>query len=128
MQPAYHYALIRGMLATPAMMALVWLAWSVYTLKTMRFVAGTLAGPDHLFLQMLRLLSFSGIYSRFLRVQALLLLPVTGYALIVAGVAWYEGQNGAAFVGRAKGTVGWDQTIWLRDSLRAAAQPGPCGS
>ena len=55
MQLAYHYALIRGMLETPALMALVWLAWLVYTLQLVRFVEGILASPDHLFLQKLRL-------------------------------------------------------------------------
>jgi hypothetical protein len=96
MQLAYHYALIRGMLETPALMILVWLAWLLYTLKVLRFVEGVLAGPDHLFLQKLRLLSPVRVYSRFLLVQAILLLPVSGYAIIVAGVAWYGREKGAA--------------------------------
>ncbi len=96
MQLAYHYALIRGMLETPALMALVWLPWLLYALKAVRFVEGVLAAPDHLFLQKMRLLSPPRIYSRFLLVQAFLLLPVTGYAVIVAGVAWHGGEEGAA--------------------------------
>ena len=96
MQLAYHYALIRGMLETPVLMALVWLAWLLYALKVVRFVEGVLAGPDHLFLQKLRLLKLGRIFSRFLLVQVILLLPVTGYAIIVAGVAWHDRQEGAA--------------------------------
>jgi hypothetical protein len=96
MQLAYHYALIRGMLETPVLMALVWLAWLLYVLKTVRFVEGVLAAPNHLFLQKMRLLSPLRIYSRFLLVQAVLLLPATGYAIIVAGVAWHGGEKGAA--------------------------------
>ena len=32
MQLAYPYALIRGMLETPVLMTLVWVAWFLYTL------------------------------------------------------------------------------------------------
>jgi hypothetical protein len=64
MQLAYHYALIRGMLETPVLMALVWLAWLLYALKVVRFAEAVLA--------------------------------VTGYAIIVAGVAWYGREKGAA--------------------------------
>jgi hypothetical protein len=96
MQLAYHYALIRGMLETPALMALVWLAWFVYTLQLVRFVEGILASPDHLFLQKLRLLSPPRVYALFLLVQVMLLLPVIGYAGIVAGVALYGGAGGAS--------------------------------
>ena len=96
MQLAYHYALIRGMLETPILMALVWLAWLLYTLKVLRFVEGVLAAPDHLFLQKLRMVSPVRVYFRFLLVQAILLLPVSGYAVAVAGVAWYGGEKGAA--------------------------------
>jgi hypothetical protein len=96
MQLAYHYALIRGMLETPALMALVWLAWFVYTLQLVRFAEGILASPDHLFLQKLRLLSPPRVYALFFLVQVMLLLPVIGYAAIVAGVAWYGGAGGAS--------------------------------
>jgi len=61
-----------------------------------RFVEGVLAGPDHLFLQKLRLLSPARIYSRFLPMLAILLLPVSGYAMIVAAVAWNGREKGAA--------------------------------
>ena len=96
MQLAYHYALIRGMLETPVLMTFAWVAWLLYTLKVVRFVEGILADADHLFLQKLRLLSPVRVYSRFLLVQAILLLPVSGYATIVAVVAWYGREKGAA--------------------------------
>ena len=96
MQLAYHYALIRGMLETPVLMTLVWVAWFLYTLKIVRFVESVLADPDHLFLQKLRLLSPVRVYCRFLLVQAILLLPVSGYAIVVACVAWYGRQEWAA--------------------------------
>src|SRR5580658_4764112 len=77
-------------------MSLVWLAWFVYTLKVARFVEAILGSPDHLFLQKLRLLSGPRIYALFLLVQGMLLLPVIGYAGIVAGVAWHGGEGEAA--------------------------------
>ncbi len=90
MQLAYHYALIRGMLEAPVFMALVWLAWLGYAVKVYRFVSAMLTVPECFFLQKLRTLSRVRVFARFLGVQALLLLPVWSYALIVAAVGWHK--------------------------------------
>src|SRR3981081_257199 len=46
----FHYALIRGILAAPAFMGVVALAWLLYGLRVRRFIIGTLEAPDALFL------------------------------------------------------------------------------
>jgi hypothetical protein len=64
--------------------------------KSFAVCGGRPGGSGSSFLQKLRLLSPVRVYSRFLLVQAILLLPVSGYAIIVAGVAWYGREKGAA--------------------------------
>jgi hypothetical protein len=90
MQVAYHYALIRGMLEGPVFMALVWLAWLAYALKVHRFVSAMLTSPECFFLQKLKTLPLGRVFACFLSIQALLLLPVSAYALIVAAVGWRQ--------------------------------------
>ncbi len=95
MQLAYHYALILGMLQAPAFLALVGLAWLGYAEKCHRFVTDSLAAPEYGFLYKLAGLPRGRIYGHFLRIQVLLLLPVWGYALIVAAVGWHRRSYGA---------------------------------
>jgi hypothetical protein len=77
-------------------MVIVWLAWFLYTSKTIRFVEALLARPDHLFLQKLRILPERRRYILLFWMQALLLLPMSAYAMIVAGVACHLHRNGSA--------------------------------
>ncbi len=96
-QPAYHYALIRGIIATPAMLALVMTAWLWYTIKCCRWIIGLLQSPDHRFLHMLVLKSRSPLFKLLLRIHAALYLPVLGYALAIVGVALYQ-KNWPIFI------------------------------
>lgn len=88
MQLAYHYSLIRGMLESRIFMLLVALLWLGYTAKTHRFVARILSSPEYLFLYRLLDLSTRQLYGQFVRIQIWLMVPVWGYAVAVAGVAW----------------------------------------
>jgi hypothetical protein len=90
MQLAYHYSLILGMLKSPLFMALVALAWLGYAAKVDSFVDRILMGPEYLFLGQLLRLGRRRAYGYFLAVQAWLLFPVWGYALVIAGVAWHQ--------------------------------------
>jgi hypothetical protein len=90
-QPAYHYALIRGILAAPGFFLLVCLAWLLYALKAAGFVTRTIDAPENLFLHMLKGLSGRRCYRLLLAVQVLLFLPVWGYSLAISAVAWHQG-------------------------------------
>lgn len=83
----FHYALIRGILLTPAFMGLVAFAWLLYGLRLRRFVRQTLEAPDAIFLYKLNAQSPSRVMPQCLRVTAALFLPVIGYALIIFAVA-----------------------------------------
>lgn len=89
-QPAYHYALIRGIIATPAMLALVMTGWLWYAFKCCRWTIGLLQSPDHRFLHMLVLKGRSPLFKLLLRIHAALHMPVLGYALAIIGVALYQ--------------------------------------
>jgi hypothetical protein len=90
-QLGYHYALIRGMLEAPVFLALAALAWLLYAVKVVQFVFRVLDSPEGVFLCRLRCLAPGRCYGMLLRVQLLLFLPVSGYALAIVGVALYCG-------------------------------------
>ena len=94
MQLAYHYSLIKGMLEAPAFMGLVALAWLAYAGKVDRFVDGILRSPEYVFLYKLLNLSPERLYRHLVRIQLWLMLPVWGYAMVVAGVAWQRKAPG----------------------------------
>ncbi len=94
MQLAYHYSLIRGMLEAPVFMGLVALVWLGYAAKVDRFVNRILRSPEHLFMYKLLNLSTRQLYAQFVRIQVWLMLPVWGYAVAVAGVAWQRKTPG----------------------------------
>ena len=94
MQLDYHYSLIRGMLESPVFLVLVALVWLGYTAKTHRFVARLLSSPEYGFLYKLLNLPTQRLYTHFLRIQVWLMLPVWGYAVAIAGVAWQRGAPG----------------------------------
>ena len=92
----FHYALIRGILAAPAFMGLVALAWLLYGLRVRRFIVSALEAPDALFLHK----SNAGPPGRVARqcagVSIVLFLPVIGYALAIGGVAITQHSTGKA--------------------------------
>jgi hypothetical protein len=91
-QPAYHYALIRGMLEAPVFLGLVGLAWLLYAFKCVRYVMDILRSPEHVFLYKLSELEGRRLFGLVLRVQGWLFLPVWAYSLAITGVAGYQGR------------------------------------
>src|SRR5580692_2012302 len=96
-QPGYHYALIRGILEAPGFLALVAFAWLFYAGKVVQFVFRVLDSPEGLFLCRTSCLAPLRCYLLLLRVQHRMFLPVSGYAVIIAGVAIRRGEWVEAF-------------------------------
>jgi len=102
-QVAYHYALIRGILEAPGFLLLVAIAWLLYAGKVVQFVFRVLDSPEGLFLCRMRCLAPATCYRLLLWVQHRMFLPVSGYAVIIAGVAirrgaWAEAMAVLLFV------------------------------
>jgi hypothetical protein len=97
-QLAYHYSLILGMLETPLFLGIVFFAWLMYGLKTIRFLLAMLDEPEAYFLYKLGVLSSRGLFRLCMGIQGILLLPVWGYALVVVGVAMYKQAYVAALL------------------------------
>jgi hypothetical protein len=89
---SYHYHLILGMLNSPGLTALVFLAWLIYADKCYHFITGVIRHPDYSFLNMLNQSDTRTVFQLLLRAQGWLFLPVTGYALVIAGVAARQGR------------------------------------
>jgi hypothetical protein len=89
---SYHYHLILGMLNSPDLTALVFLAWLIYADKCCHFITGVIRHPDYSFLNMLSRSDTRTVFGLLLRAQAGLFLPVTCYALVIAGVAARKGR------------------------------------
>ena len=90
-QLAYHYALFQGMLAAPAFLFVVGVAWLLYAGKVFRFVTRVIDSREGLLLYQLKSLPPRRCYGVLLKVQSVAFLPVSAYALAIAGVAAYEG-------------------------------------
>lgn len=86
----YHYALMRGMLMNPTILILVCAAWFLYAKKCEQFVAHTIRRQDFSFLNLLSQMESKRAYRLLLYIQLLLFLPVILYALVVAGVGFYN--------------------------------------
>lgn len=80
MRPMDHEALITAALGSPFLLSLFVLVWVLYTVRTVGFVRGRLAAPEHLFLQTFRLVPAQtrGLY--WLALLTELLTPVILYA------------------------------------------------
>ena len=91
MQLAYHYALIRGVLASPIALGIVLIVWLLYALKCINWFTVTLGSPDHSFLNLLSRLDRRRSFLLLLGIQILLCLPISSYALAITGVAFYKG-------------------------------------
>jgi hypothetical protein len=98
-QLAYHYALIRGILEAPVFLALVAFTWLLYAGKVVQFVFRVLDSREGLFVCRLRSLPPVRCLRLLLRIQHRLFLPVSGYALIIVGVAIHRGAWVIASVG-----------------------------
>jgi hypothetical protein len=95
-QLAYHYALIRGILAARVFLAVVGFAWLLYAWKVVQFVLRVLNSSEGLFLTRLRALDGMRCYWLLLRVQHRLFLPVSGYAVAIMAIGVYRGAWMAA--------------------------------
>jgi hypothetical protein len=91
MQLDYHYALIRGVLASPIALGVVLFVWLLYVLKCINWVTAILGSPDHSFLNLLSQLDNRRRFLLLLGVQIILCLPISSYALAITGVALYKG-------------------------------------
>ncbi|HWK02462.1 MAG TPA: hypothetical protein VNS58_02450 [Puia sp.] len=100
-QLAYHYALILGMLNTPAFLGIVFFAWLLYAWKCDNWVTSSLQNPDFNFLNLLSRMDKRQSFWWLLAVQIMLLLPVSLYALAVTGVALHKGCYGIALAVQA---------------------------
>lgn len=86
----YHYALIKGVMISPSFMAIVMTIWFLYALKCAQFVVLTLRKPAFSYLYMLSQVSAQKLYWLLLLAQAVLMLPILSYVVVMAGVGYHE--------------------------------------
>ncbi|MBD2754381.1 hypothetical protein [Spirosoma validum] len=75
-----HKALITAALGSPFLLAIVFVLWGLYLLKTTSFVRQALSAPEHLFLQSFWLVPNVTRYVLWLAIQIALLFPIIAYA------------------------------------------------
>lgn len=75
-----HKALIMAALGSPFFLAIIFVVWGLYLLKTAAFVRQALTAPEHLFLQTFWLLPSATRWLLWIIVQTALLAPVLAYA------------------------------------------------
>lgn len=75
-----HKALIMAALGSPFFLAIIFVVWGLYLLKTAAFVRQALTAPEYLFLQTFWLLPSATRWLRWIIVQTALLAPVLAYA------------------------------------------------
>ena len=80
MRPMDHEALITEALGSPFLLSLFGLVWALYTVRTVSFIRGQLAAPEHLFLQTFWLVPAQTRGLFWLILFAQLLIPVILYA------------------------------------------------
>ncbi|GAB2539148.1 hypothetical protein [Spirosoma aerophilum] len=74
-----HKALITAALGSPLLLAIVFVMWGLYLIKTVSFIWQELTAPEHLFLQTIWLLPALTRWSFWLIVQVGLLSPIIAY-------------------------------------------------
>jgi len=89
-QLAYHYAIILGILHTPALLVLVLFCWLLYAIKCIRWIISVQQSPDHVFLGVLPLVGRIRAFRLLLEVQIVFFLPVLLYALAVIAIAFIQ--------------------------------------
>lgn len=115
MRPMDHEALIASALGSPLLLGLFVVIWSLYTVRTVRFIRGQLATPEHLFLQTFRLISPRMRGFCWLLLLTELLLPVILYAgWMAVRAVQYQMWGSLAAVGLAvTGLTG--AGVWAAD-------------
>ncbi len=84
---AEHKALITAALGSPFFLAIVFILWSLYLLKTVSFVRQELRAPQHLFLQTLWLVPAPKRWTMWLAIQTALLFPILAYGQWMVQIA-----------------------------------------
>jgi hypothetical protein len=97
-QLAYHYALIRGILDAPSLLALVLFLWLLYSAKCSRWILGLLHSADHTFLHILPLLGRTKTFRLLLMIQAALYLPIILYATAILIIAFSCSSRAPAII------------------------------
>jgi hypothetical protein len=82
-----HKALITAALGSPFFLALIFVLWGLYLLKTIAFTREQLTAPEHLFLQTFWLVPTPQRGVMWLIIQTSLLLPIIGYAVWMLQIA-----------------------------------------
>ncbi len=87
-----HKALITAALGSPFFLAIVFISWSLYLLKTVAFVRQSLTAPEHLFLQTLWLVPTPKRWAMWLAIQTALLTPILAYGSWMVQIAAHYGR------------------------------------
>jgi len=86
-QLAYHYAIILGILYTPALLALVLFCWLLYAIKCIRWIITAQQDPEQSFLHVLPLVGRMRTFRLLLEIQMVFFLPIILYAMAVVVIA-----------------------------------------
>jgi len=97
-QLAYHYAIILGILHTPALLILVLFCWLLYAIKCIRWIMGVQQSPDHVFLYVLPLMGRIRTFCLLLEIQIIFFLPIIFYATAVVAIACIQAVWSVALV------------------------------
>ncbi|MBC3784581.1 hypothetical protein [Spirosoma utsteinense] len=99
MRPMDHEALIASALGSFFLLILFALAWVLYTARTVSFIRGQLAIPEHLFLQTFRLVPIRRRCFYWFVLFTQLLLPIIGYAAwMLARAVHYQSWASLLFI------------------------------
>lgn len=103
-----HKALITATLGSPFLLALVFVLWGLYLLKTTSYVRQELTAPEHLFLQTFWLIPTPVRLMRWLAVQTALLFPIIAYAgwMIQLAAVYQKWDSLTVIVGYVVALVG----------------------
>ena len=96
-----HRALITAALGSPFFLAIVFVLWSLYLLKTISFVWQELTAPEHLFLQTFWLVPAPTRFVYWLLIQTALLFPIIAYAgwMVQMAITYQKWDSLSAIVG-----------------------------
>jgi len=87
---SYHYSLIKGMIASPVFMAVVWAGWLLYNIKCIAFFTNTIKADESSYIFALKALPPSRQWGIYLVVALQLYLPVFVYACAVIVIAFAQ--------------------------------------
>ncbi|GAB4014675.1 hypothetical protein GCM10028808_37850 [Spirosoma migulaei] len=95
-----HKALITAALGSPFFLAIVFVLWFLYLLKTISFIWQELTAPEHLFLQTFWLIPAPRRWALWLTIQTGLLFPIIAYAgwMVQLGVHYQRWDSLSAIV------------------------------